>query len=236
MPAKVYRSRQLAKADDTDDDDDGQVKPVDQDGYRLEAAILAALLAINFGRWAVLVTPVAAVLASLGEDTFDDTVAAVGAANMVGSGIDWVRAFAKQRATELVGRKWIGDETVEDPDADEAITASTRDMLKPKIRQAITDKLSQAAFAAELRNSVFSKERAEQIADYETREPFHQATLEAFKQSGKVNSVRWMTMGDDLVEEICAENEDAGQIAVGDTFLSGDNAPPAHPNCRCWLQ
>jgi hypothetical protein len=41
-------------------------------------------------------------------------------------------------------------------------------------------------------------------------------------------------MGDDLVEEVCQDNEDEGAIAVGDVFPSGDATPPVHPNCRCW--
>jgi hypothetical protein len=155
---------------------------------------------------------------------------------MAGTGLDWSRAFAKQRSAELVGRKWIGDQTVEDPDAEMAITESTRDMLKPAIEQAIKDKLSQEAFAAELAQSVFSQDRAERIAEYETKNAFHQATLEAFKQSGKVAQVLWHTMGDDAVEAICEDNEDASPIDVGDTFPSGDDTPPAHPQCRCWLE
>ena len=42
-------------------------------------------------------------------------------------------------------------------------------------------------------------------------------------------------MHDDRVEEVCAENEAVGPIKVGDVFPSGGDAPPAHPNCRCWL-
>jgi hypothetical protein len=43
-------------------------------------------------------------------------------------------------------------------------------------------------------------------------------------------------MGDDDVEEICQDNEDEGPIPIGETFSSGDDAPPAHNNCRCWLE
>jgi SPP1 gp7 family putative phage head morphogenesis protein len=184
----------------------------------------------------MLIAPVAAVLSDLGSATFDDTVAAVGAANMVGSGLDWARAFARQRVAELVGRKWIGGETVEDPDAEEATTESTKNMLRTKIEQAIKDKLSQDAFAAELARSVFSRHRAERIAQYETTNIFHQATLQAFKQSDKVQQVRWVTMGDDRVETVCQQNADAGPIAVGGAFPSGDHSPPAHPACRCWIE
>jgi hypothetical protein len=61
--ADVYRARKLAKSDtDVDVDND---QPVDQDKHRLEAAITAALLAVNLGLWAVSVAPLAPVLTDL---------------------------------------------------------------------------------------------------------------------------------------------------------------------------
>jgi Phage Mu protein F like protein len=249
VAGEVYRSQKvgqiapvsrLAKAvrDITHDDDhdDDQVTPVDQDRHLLDALIAAALLRINFARWTVLIQPVAAALTDLGSDTFDDAVDAVGAPDKVGSVLEWAKQWALKRAAELVGRKWIGDQTVEDPDAEMAVTESTRNMLKPVIERALKECLTQAEFAAGLAQSVFSRARAERIGNFEATNAYHRATLEAFKQSGKVDAVRWVTMSDDLVEEICEDNEDAGPIAVGDTFPSGDDAPPAHLDCRCWLE
>src|SRR5208282_2235305 len=51
-----------------------------------------------------------------------------------------------------------------------------------------------------------------------------------------VSGKRWVTVGDDAVEEICLANEDQGVIDLDEDFDSGDDAPPAHPNCRCWLE
>lgn len=66
---------------------------------------------------------------------------------------------------------------------------------------------------------------------------------------GEINSVRqardegwlpgapqkeWMAGGDNPCED-CLENEGAGSIAVDNTFPSGDDAPTAHPNCKCTL-
>ena len=39
-------------------------------------------------------------------------------------------------------------------------------------------------------------------------------------------------MGDDACDE-CVANAEQGAIGLEDEFLSGDDAPPAHPNCRC---
>jgi hypothetical protein len=36
--------------------------------------------------------------------------------------------------------------------------------------------------------------------------------------------------------EACQENADAGWIPIDDAFPSGDDEPPAHPNCECELE
>jgi len=36
--------------------------------------------------------------------------------------------------------------------------------------------------------------------------------------------------------EMCQENADAGWIDMDDTFPSGDDEPPAHPNCDCDIE
>lgn|GEM_PF-105765 len=36
--------------------------------------------------------------------------------------------------------------------------------------------------------------------------------------------------------EVCQDNSDAGWIDMDDTFPSGDDEPPAHPNCDCDLE
>jgi hypothetical protein len=75
---------------------------------------------------------------------------------------------------------------VPDNDPEMGVAASTKDMLRIKIEHAITDKPSS-------RPNWFSKDRAERIADYETKYVFHRATLLAFRQRGKVDAVRWMS-------------------------------------------
>lgn len=38
-----------------------------------------------------------------------------------------------------------------------------------------------------------------------------------------------------IVVSNCDDNADAGALELGDAFPSGDDAPPAHPNCECAL-
>ena len=55
------------------------------------------------------------------------------------------------------------------------------------------------------------------------------ATVEAYKDFG-VEQYEWLSLDPC---EVCSENSDAGPIAMGEEFPSGDTEPPAHPNCRC---
>jgi hypothetical protein len=55
------------------------------------------------------------------------------------------------------------------------------------------------------------------------------ATVDAYKDFG-VEQYEWLSLDPC---EICGGNSDAGPIAMGEEFPSGDTEPPAHPNCRC---
>jgi hypothetical protein len=57
----------------------------------------------------------------------------------------------------------------------------------------------------------------------------------ATMQENDVQQVDWVTAGDNPCP-ICQENEDASPINVGDSFPSGDDHEPAHPNCECYTQ
>lgn len=47
---------------------------------------------------------------------------------------------------------------------------------------------------------------------------------------------RWSTIGDDRVSDGCTTNEAEGWILFKDTFISGHDAPPRFPGCRCGMQ
>lgn len=76
--------------------------------------------------------------------------------------------------------------------------------------------------------------RAEMIARTEIANVMNKTELESYKRSG-VEKKRWRTSRDERVCEICAplDNE---EVKVNQNFSSGDDAPPIHPNCRCFLQ
>ena len=78
-----------------------------------------------------------------------------------------------------------------------------------------------------------SNYRAEMIARTETAAACCSSALAVGAANGATGK-SWLASGDEC-EEICAPNVEAGVIGVDDTFPSGDDAPPSHPNCRCDL-
>lgn len=144
-------------------------------------------------------------------------------------------SYAQKRSAELVGmRRGADGALIENPNPEFAITESTRDMLRTDIADALKEGWTNAELAQRLEDSyAFSAERAMVIARTETIRASNAGTLDGFKSSGVVLKKEWTTAEDDLVSEDCQENGDQGPIDLDESFASGDDAPPAHPNCRC---
>jgi len=180
----------------------------------------AVLSLVDLGEWEVLIDPIAEELAMIYASGM------AGAAGLAEYDIDLDQAneqaaeWARERAAELV----------------QGIEENTREMLADETATAIESGASVDELAEEIASSTgFSADRAAMIARTETIRSLNQGELRIYKDSGVVEMVEWMTAGDDLVSEDCQENEDEGPIALGEDFPSGDDAPPAHPNCRCAL-
>lgn len=77
-----------------------------------------------------------------------------------------------------------------------------------------------------------SSGRARTIANTEINRAMSRATRDAYSRNG-IEAQEWITTGDDRVCDVCDANESQG--AVTTEFGSGDDYPPAHPNCRCAL-
>lgn len=81
------------------------------------------------------------------------------------------------------------------------------------------------------------RNRAELIAVTEMGDAYVAGNFAAAKASGLPVDKRWLTAGDERVDdEVCLPNEGAGWIDVDETFPSGHMGPTAHPGCRCDLQ
>lgn len=146
------------------------------------------------------------------------------------------RAYADDRAAELVGRKFVAGHLVDNPNAEWQITEATRDGLRALIERAYSEGLSPAALKKEIQaNYQFSDARAKLIAKTETAKASIQGSLTGWKRSGVVEGKSSLISGDHDLDDECDENEADGVIPLDAEFSSGDDGPPYHPGCNCAL-
>lgn len=86
--------------------------------------------------------------------------------------------------------------------------------------------------AARLDQTLNDPYRAEMIARTESIKAYQGGMLDYGKESGAVSKT-WQTAG--ATDEECTDPVSDGDIAIDAEFSNGDDAPPAHPNCRCGL-
>jgi F like protein len=144
--------------------------------------------------------------------------------------VDW----AADRAAELVGRRRLGTEYVTHNAPPWAITESTRDGLRELVSQALADGWSGDQLRdAVVESWIFDSARAETIARTELAMAHQAGTLAAWRRSGVVEGKRWLISDLHDQDDICDINAAAGVIPLDASFPSGDDTPPAHPNCEC---
>jgi hypothetical protein len=149
--------------------------------------------------------------------------------------------FASERAAELVGMKYDADgELVPNPNAEWAISDTTRDKIKRIVVEAFEGETKIGDVAAKIQEAlkvdeagIFSDARAKTIANTEVANSQAGGNWEVWKRSGLVKSVRWQTSNLEPCDE-CEDNKNV-EVDFGEAFPSGDILPPAHPNCRCVL-
>lgn len=162
----------------------------------------------------------------------------VTAADVIADAIESSKAWAIDRSAEMVGMKWIDGELVPNPDAKWQITEGTRDMLRAAVTEAIDSELTVAELADHLADChAFSATRAVTIARTETRIAQMAGSRAGADVLGATHK-HWTTAEDDKVSEECVACGEAGPdgdgvIEINDTFPSGEDMPPNHPNCRC---
>lgn len=145
---------------------------------------------------------------------------------------------ARARAAEMVGKKWVDGELVDNPKAEWRIDEATRDEIRGIIADGLEDNIGADAIADLIEDAgAFSPERAQLIADTEIARANSLGSQNAMQEA--VNAgvrVKKAWFPDPQACEICKANADQGPIDLDDVFESGDDVPPAHPNCECALQ
>lgn len=111
------------------------------------------------------------------------------------------------------------------------IDESTRRFLAAQI----TDWMESGEPLADLTDRLtwaFGEERAKVIAQTEATRGFAQGSLASYRTSGVVERLRWYTVVDDRVCDICGPLHGMTSSLQNPDF-DGIPAPPAHPGCRC---
>jgi hypothetical protein len=142
--------------------------------------------------------------------------------------------YAQNRAAELIGKKLVDGELVDNPEAKWAISDTTRDGIRKLVVAAEQQGQSVQQLADAIRKSaLFSPERAKRIAQWELSCADNNGSLIAWKRSGVVKGKRWKLGSEHIVCDECDANADAGVIGLDDEFPSGHQCSPAHPGCSC---
>jgi hypothetical protein len=177
-------------------------------------------------------------LPDLALDTVQKAVAKLGVSDreeLVNQVNDAAVAIARDRAAELVGKSIDEDgNIIDNPDAEWAITDSTRDMIRDAIADGLADNIGRDDIISNIEDMTgFSENRAEMIAETEIARVNSLAALESYKGAASIGvkvKKEWLIASSDVCDE-CLDNADAGPIDLDDAFPSGDDAPPAHPEC-----
>lgn len=112
------------------------------------------------------------------------------------------------------------------------INQTTRDRIQQSISTSLSLSEDQTAAAARIANIINDPKRAEVIARTEAVNSYNKGLMSFAGESG-ASGKEWQDLG---AEDECATNSGEGEIGIDDSFDSGDDAPPAHPNCRCGMQ
>jgi SPP1 gp7 family putative phage head morphogenesis protein len=134
---------------------------------------------------------------------------------------DAVTEYLKERANYLI----------------QSVDDTTKDQLVRLIQEAREKGLTnfQIAEAIEDRFKEITPARAEAIARTELAEAFNAVELQSYQRNG-VQKMRWVTVLDERVCTICQPLHNT-EVNIGENFPGiGSPRPPAHVNCRCFLE
>lgn len=211
----------------------------DDNGEAERIAANAAAQASDALDWGLLINATEEELAAVVLDGAREALLRIGITDegIVDQVFEQARDWAHERSAELVGMRYndVGD-LVDNPNAAFRITDDVREEIADKVKEAISEGWSAGDLADEIEGlGPFSEARAETIARTEIIRANNEGHLVAFRESGVVQQKQWSTAEDGDVCDICIENEEQGPIDLNDAFASGDDAAPAHPNCRCTI-
>jgi hypothetical protein len=119
------------------------------------------------------------------------------------------------------------------------VDSATRDAIRRTITADLAAGKTRDEIAADLEaNWAFNERRSMLIANTEIANANSQGGLAGAKTARDhldIQSYKEWLVADEEACEDCLDNRDDGPIALDEDFSSGDDAPTAHPHCRCAL-
>lgn len=151
---------------------------------------------------------------------------------------DDAAAYGKLRGAQMVGKKWVDGELVDNPNAKWAITDSTSDYLRTLTQEAIDSGWTAGEYKkAILDNTAFSESRAKGIARFEMSKAAGQGQRAAWKNTGLDVKKQNVLSSGHSVEDVCDECTAEGLIPFDQAFASGELESPHHPGgCACDIE
>jgi SPP1 gp7 family putative phage head morphogenesis protein len=152
-----------------------------------------------------------------------------GVSNTINIGLDYT----------LINKHALVSAGVHAKELKKSIDAATMDYVKAALEQFIQTPGFTMGDLTNLLEPTFGEVRARRIAVTETTRSYAQGQIEAGKELKKhfpdIKVVKiWFTNADDRVCEICGPLNGA-EVELDELFEGEIPEPPAHVNCRCWM-
>jgi uncharacterized protein YdaL len=143
-----------------------------------------------------------------------------------------IQALGKKQVAALVGKKVLKDGSIIDNphplyNTNDTVRADIAESIKTSLALGETTEQATARIADIINNPA----RAERIARTESVNAYNAGMIEFGNQSEAVGE-EWMDAG---ATDECADYASRGPQPFG-TGWDGEDAPPAHPNCRCAIR
>ena len=203
----------------------------------IEAKVKEILAKLDLDGWALVMDDIDEILAEITRDGVYEALYQIGMSeeNLTSKMSEQAVNWAREHSAELVGKKWVNGELIDNPNAEYVISEATRNMLRGDVAKAMEEGWSSQQFADAIEeNYAFSAERAEKIARTELAFADVAGNMITYRESGVVVGKEWL-LGSEHDETMpqgdeCDDNVDAGVIGLDEEFPSGDDAAPAHPD------
>ena len=153
---------------------------------------------------------------------------------------DAIMGAARVMAAEAASGATISDDVASRYLRDNSLSKLTGNLNEASIdrlRNAVADAWDKGGSYDQIVEAIqdtfadFSDVRAGMIAQTEVNDAYNRGRVQQAQDLG-FDEKAWDPDGE-ACEETCQPNVDQGYIGMDEDFESGDDAPPAHPNCDC---